>query len=130
VLAWQAPTRQGHVLPLVEARRGEVFTAAWRRRGETLAQTTAPCRKEIATLLAEAPDDTLFIGPALLVQREAFLATGRHLELAPDPDCLLSLPWLVELGLRRWERLGGEDPVSLEPDYLFEFQPTPGKARA
>jgi tRNA threonylcarbamoyladenosine biosynthesis protein TsaB len=130
VLAWQAPTRQARVFPLVEARRGEVFTACWLRQGETLAPLEEPRRAEIGVLLEELPDDAFLIGPALLSQRPSFLATERHVALAPDPDCALSLPWLIELGLRRWERQGGEDPEQLEPDYLFEFQPTPGKARA
>jgi tRNA threonylcarbamoyladenosine biosynthesis protein TsaB len=129
-LAWQAPTRAASVLPLVEARRGEVFTARWRRLGEALIAEEDPRRVAIADLLAEAPDDALLIGPALAARRADFLATGRHLALAGDADCALSLPWLVELGMRRWERQGGEDPDLLEPDYLFEFQPTPAKARA
>lgn len=130
VLAWQAPTREARVLPLIEARRGEVFTAGWRRRGESLVQEEETRRVAIAALLEEAPDDAYLLGPALVAQRAAFLATDRHLALAADADCELSLPWLVDLGLRRWERQGGEDPDLLEPDYLFDFQPTAGKARA
>ena len=87
-------------------------------------------RVAISALLEEAPDDAFLLGPALIAQRAAFLATDRHLALAADADCELSLPWLVDLGLRRWERQGGEDPDLLEPDYLFDFQPTAGKARA
>jgi len=129
VLAWQAPTRSGLVWPLMDARRGEVFTQPWRRDGATLAPLCDPRRVAVETLLAEVPEDGLLLGPTLLEQRAAFLGAS-HIQLADDPDCLLSLPWLLRLGERRWERQGGEDPDSLEPDYLFEFTPTPGKARA
>lgn len=129
-LAWQAPTRRGHVFPLMDARRGEVFSACWRREGESLIPLEETRRLPIPDLLATLPADALLLGPSLLEQRAAFLDTGHHPQLAEDPDCLLSLPWLLRLGERRWERQGGEDPDSLEPDYLFDFQPTPGKVRA
>ena len=129
VLAWQAPTRAGTVWPLMDARKGEVFTQPWRRDGATLAPLGDPRRVAVETLLAEVPEGGLLVGPTLLEQRAAFLGAS-HIQLADDPDCLLSLPWLLRLGERRWERQGGEDPDSLEPDYLFEFTPTPGKARA
>ncbi|MFA7330262.1 MAG: tRNA (adenosine(37)-N6)-threonylcarbamoyltransferase complex dimerization subunit type 1 TsaB [Candidatus Delongbacteria bacterium] len=130
VLAWQAPTRQGHVFPLMDARRGEVFSACWRRQGESLLPVDEVRRVPIPDLLASLPDDALLLGPSLLEQRAAFLDAERHPQLAEDPDCQLALPWLLRLGERRWERQGGEDPDSLEPDYLFDFQPTPGKVRA
>jgi tRNA threonylcarbamoyladenosine biosynthesis protein TsaB len=129
VLAWQAPTREGSVWPLVDARKGEVFTQPWRRNGGNLTVQGDPRRMAIDELCGEVPEGALLVGPTLLEQRPAFLAaTG--LQLADDPDCLLSLTWLLRLGERRWERQGGEDPDSLEPDYLFEFTPTPGKVRA
>jgi tRNA threonylcarbamoyl adenosine modification protein YeaZ len=130
VLAWQAPTRAGHVFPLMDARRGEVFTACWRRQAESLVPLEEPRRIPIPDLLASLPADALLLGPSLLEHREAFLDVGHHPQLAEDPDCLLSLPWLLRLGQRQWERQGGEDPDSLEPQYLFDFQPTPGKVRA
>jgi len=129
VLAWQAPLRQGLVYPVVEARRGEVFTACWRRDGETLEAVEGPRRLEISQLVEELPEGALVIGPALVAQRAAFAPKGRALHLAPDADCQLSLPWLAELALRRWREVGGADADELEPDYLFEFTPTPGKVR-
>jgi len=128
VLAWQAPLREGAVWPLVDARRGEVFTQPWLRSEAGATALGDPRRVSIEELCAGQADGALLVGPTLLEQRPAFqAASGLH--LAEDPDCLLSLTWLLRLGERRWERQGGEDPDSLEPDYLFEFTPTPGKVR-
>ncbi len=77
----------------------------------------------------DLPAGALVLGPALAAQREAFTPLVPRLSLAHDADCTLSLPWLTQLALARWSEAGGVDPDELEPDYLFDFTPTPGKAR-
>lgn len=129
VLARQAPVSHELLCPVVEARRGEVFTAVWRREAAGLDMLVAPRRVEIANLASELPAGALLIGPALSAQREAFAQAAPGLHLAPDQHCQLSLPCLAELALRRWQEVGGTEPDELEPDYLFEFTPTPGKVR-
>lgn len=129
VLAWQAPLREGLVVPVIEARKDEVHRAAWRRSGPTLVRETAPERVTVERLLAELPDDGLLIGPAVAGLREAALHGERHLSLADGPANAVSLEWLIELGRQRFEKHGGDDPATLEPDYLHAFQPTPSRGR-
>ncbi len=129
VLAWQAPVMDAPICPVVEARRGEVFTATYQRRAEGPVLLEAPRRVEIARLADEVPEGAWMIGPAVATQRDAFAIHGPRLALADDADCQLALPWLAQLALRRWAMAGGVDPDELEPDYLFDFTPTPGKAR-
>lgn len=129
VLAWQAPLQEGLVCPVVEARRGEVFTAVWQRKHGMAVALEGPRRVEHARMAEDLPKGALILGPALAAQREAFTPLAPRLSLAQDADCMLSLPWLVQLALARWGEAGGVDPDELEPDYLFDFTPTPGKAR-
>lgn len=128
-LAWQAPTREGLVVPVVEARKDEVHCGAWRRRGATLVRERAPERVAVAALLEGLPDDALLVGPAVESLRSAALHLDRHLALADGPANALSLEWLLDLGRQRFARHGGDDPATLEPDYLHAFQPTQGRGR-
>jgi tRNA threonylcarbamoyl adenosine modification protein YeaZ len=129
VLAWQAPRREGLVVPVIAARKGEVHCGRWRRRGPALLREGLPERLSVAELLAGLPDDALLIGPAVEDLRPLALHEERHLDLAEAPCNGLSLEWLLELGRQRYLHDGGDDPASLEPDYQQAFEPTAARGR-
>ena len=129
VLAWQCPVRSGRVYPVMEARRGEVYTAAYERRGPALTREGDFLRRGHAEFLADLPAGAMVCGPAVEQLREAAMRLESHVELADPPDNQLSLPWLIRLGRERFDRQDSEDVANLEPFYLQSFTPTRGRSR-
>ena len=126
VLAWQAAIADTHVRPVMPARRGEVYTAAYRASKGTIEREGDFQWLSHEDFLTTLHEDCLVLGPALNDLRDQ--AAGRC-RLAQDADCALSLSWLVELGLRRFREEGAADLNGLEPMYLQEFRPTRGRKR-
>lgn len=129
VLARQAPLLSGEVAPVMPARRGELYTARYRRQEFFSQRLTDFQRLEEAAFLGTVAEDCLVIGPAVPALRALMQHGTRTVRLADEPANALSLDWLHRLGQDRF-RLKGAEPASLlEPWYLQDFTPTPGKTR-
>ncbi|MFQ5679303.1 MAG: tRNA (adenosine(37)-N6)-threonylcarbamoyltransferase complex dimerization subunit type 1 TsaB [Gemmatimonadota bacterium] len=118
----------GGVCALVDARRGEVYAAAYRRVAppELEAGPTALPVEEL--LAALSPCDWRFVGTGARVHRERIVAAGGRVlpgHLAhPRGSALL---WLA----RRWPELGRVDaPASWEPEYVRRSGARRGTERA
>lgn len=129
VLARQAPLGNGTVIPVITARKGEVYHGSWKRDGGNLSRMADPGRCSHANLLADLPDDAFLVGPALAALRPELATLDREVATAAEQDCQISLPWLLELGRIKLQREGAAEPALLEPEYMQAFQPTTGRKR-
>jgi tRNA threonylcarbamoyl adenosine modification protein YeaZ len=123
LLALGAPA-EGVLVPLVDARRGEVWGAAWRR---TLI-AGIPCLDELAPARVLRPDEVpafandaagggplLMLGTGALRYRERLAGVGAVLA----PDAAVARPfWMALRGLALFGERGADDPASVEPVYL------------
>jgi tRNA threonylcarbamoyladenosine biosynthesis protein TsaB len=129
VLAMQAPVREGLVVPVIQARKGEVYHGAWRRHGGNLERAGDPARSETAELLEKLPVDAFLIGPALSGMQEQITALDREVAIAGPEDRELNLSWLLSLGNEKARRESAVDVATLEPEYMQAFRPTKGRSR-
>jgi tRNA threonylcarbamoyl adenosine modification protein YeaZ len=129
VLARQAPLLSGEVAAVMPARRGELYTARYRRQDFFCQRLTDFQRFTEQQFLDSVPEDCLVLGPAVGGLRALARGASRPVFLADDPANSLSLDWLNRLGQDRFRLKGGEDATLLEPWYLQDFTPTPGKTR-
>ena len=116
-LAEEAPAGEGPVVAALDARRGEVYAAAFDAPGGDPRSWLPEGVYRVAALAAalRAPCCVVGEGAALVVGavRAAF-GTGVSLH----PDCAPSAASVGRLGLRMLASGGGEDPASLVPRYL------------
>jgi len=69
-LAWQAGNVDGHIVPVIDARRGEIYAAVFRRDGEELVEVTSPAVLQPAEWLRSLQDThTVFCGAGVEAHR-------------------------------------------------------------
>lgn len=116
----------GPVAPVIDARRGEIFTAIYdvtRVRGRPAARPLTAERviapAGFGALVAEARADrpVRLAGDGAQRYREQLAAHG---ELLPASASAVSAYWMAVIGLERFLESGGDDPAGLEPVYLRE----------
>jgi len=122
-LALCAPA-EGVMVPLMDARRGEVWGAVYRRslvagvpRVEELAAARVLGPDEVPGLAGEAAggDPVLLLGSGALRYRERLGGLGAVL----PPDAAVVRPfWMAIAAWGRFEERGADDPATAEPVYL------------
>lgn len=129
-LVWQAldggllPEGCAHIVPMVDARRMEVYSGIFDTCGKQLTQTSATIVDEstFAGILAEGP--ALFIGDGALKCKEVIADPGAfYHETCPRASAMLH-PALEAFRAGQFE-----DTAYFEPFYLKEFITTTSKKR-
>ncbi len=122
VLAAQAiaaglPEGCRYIMPMIDARRMEVYTATYSAAGERLTEV-AP----VVVETPEAPGNVLFIGDGVEKCREILSGEGRWFrQECPTAEAMLK-PALEEFSAGRFR-----DTAYFEPFYLKDFVATVGK---
>lgn len=119
-LACQFPPFEGTVCPLLDARKGQVYTALYAcGKGENWEQTRPACVIDPAVWLKRLELPCLFVGDGLHVYRpliEAVFNGGARLapaNLNTPNACVVG--WI---GMEDLERGNGVDVAQLSPDYI------------
>lgn len=114
----------GPVAPVIDARRGEIFTAIYEVTLECGRPTARPLTDErviapsgFAALVAEARLDrpVQLAGNGAQRYRDQLAAGGA---LLPGRSSAASAYWMAVTGLERFVESGGDDPATVEPVYL------------
>lgn len=123
VWAWQSGERTRPVVPIVDARREEVFFAVYDVGADSLSRRGEFRRLPIAELGDALPDNALLCGCDALTLRDSLRAVlgpacTFHEPAPPGPQ-----PWsLLALGARRLAAGDLADAADCEPLYLRTFQ--------
>jgi tRNA threonylcarbamoyladenosine biosynthesis protein TsaB len=120
-LAYNLPFTPYHICPLLDARKGQIYTALYKnRRGELLEQLT-PYQVLSPAALIEAipPQETVFLGDGVEVCRELIAQRlGERALFAPLHLSFLRGTTVAELGLERIRQGQADDISSLVPIYV------------
>lgn len=83
-LAYNVVSYKGIIVPIMDARRGEVYTATYRSDGESL-EEIAPMRAIPLSVLLEELEEAIFVGDGVEVHKEAILSKlGAGAHFAPS----------------------------------------------
>ncbi|MFH1830815.1 MAG: tRNA (adenosine(37)-N6)-threonylcarbamoyltransferase complex dimerization subunit type 1 TsaB [Pseudomonadota bacterium] len=113
----------GTVIPLIDARRSEIYAAAWQVDSEgnmkqKLEELVAP-PDQIVKLLSEIKGDFLLVGDGALAYSDYLCKGLKH--RAHIAEGAQVMPQAVNLALLSWKRLvkgRGDDVASLVPNYI------------
>jgi tRNA threonylcarbamoyladenosine biosynthesis protein TsaB len=119
-IAARAPRAADPIVALVDARRGEVYAASFRREGEDLVPGDLPeglyAPQELASRL---PPRAALLGDGVAVCADALRAAlGPRLRLLPPARGRPRAREVGLLGLRQLARGRGVDPADLVPRYV------------
>lgn len=120
VLAAMALERNSVIVPMIDARRMEVYTANYNAEGMRVSEIEARVIEDGA--YAEMPENTVFIGDGALKCREA-IGKGIFVEAYPDAA---SMGLLAE---KEYAAGNFRDVAYFEPFYLKEFVATTSKKK-
>jgi len=119
-LAVRAGRNPRLVCPVVDARRGETFVAAyrWRRGAELPKQAITPAVMPIQDFVARLRGPCLFLGDGALRYRAQIESAMPDAAFAPAHRILPSAEEVAWLGCRRLARGEADDPAQIEPVYI------------
>ncbi len=122
IWAYQAGHYSGKIVPIIDARRGEVFTAQYQWQNNSLKETVAP-----TLLLLEQLPQWLPEGPVLLTGRDALsLLPNLQPHLSQQVDYrsapFIQLWALAELGIQAYIHKEWENIKTIEPMYMRAFK--------
>jgi tRNA threonylcarbamoyladenosine biosynthesis protein TsaB len=118
-LAWgHAPTEK-LLCPVVDARRGEVYAAGYRKEKEKLTQELAERVCTIEQLVSEIQEEAIFMGNgALRYQTELQEALGARCVWARPEYFFPSPEVAARLAYEKYQAGKRDDPLTLEPFYV------------
>lgn len=122
-LAYGAGPRAGLVCPLLDARRGRVYTALYRWEGDGLREVEAPRLVDAADWFAGLHGrDVLFTGDGVAVHGPAAVVPGARASFALPFAAGVRPAAVAAVGFRRLAQGLGGGPESLAPLYLGAAQ--------
>ncbi len=122
IWAYQAGPRSGIIVPIIDARRGEIFVAQYRWQAGQLEEVVSPTLLPIEQLPRWLPE-----GPILLTGSDAGNII-ESAELALPPGVVyqsapyLQLWALARLGIQAFEQNTWVDVATVEPIYMRAFK--------
>ena len=120
-LAAQLPPTTAQICPLVDARKGEVYTALYKQGGNGKVEQLTPYQVLSPSRLLEelSLQETVFVGDGVEVFGEFIVARlGDNALFAPPHLRLLRGTTVAGLGLQRLVHGEGDDVASLAPIYV------------
>lgn len=125
-LVWQAGDRTDykHIIPMIDARRMEVYTAVFAPDGKQLTDTEAKIidADSFSDLLEEGP--VLFIGDAAEKCSKVILHPNAHFEQCCPKASSMLIPAMAEYKEKRFK-----DVAYFEPFYLKDFVATTSRKK-
>ncbi|MCG8473271.1 MAG: tRNA (adenosine(37)-N6)-threonylcarbamoyltransferase complex dimerization subunit type 1 TsaB [Desulfobacterales bacterium] len=117
-LAFGARNCHVHVLPMLDARKGEVYSGLYASDGNGVAEVETPQAISPEGLLQKIAEPVLCIGSGASVYRETIVETLGDLAAFSSDHEVLRPSVVAELGLRCFASGEAVDPAGLVPIYL------------
>lgn len=119
-MARTAPGSGGIVAPVLDARWGQMYAAAFERSAEGVRRLTEDLVGTVGEVVARIPRGALFFGPGAGVFRETIETRGTL--WAPGPWDRVAAHEVARIGAERFRAAGPDDPSTLHPIYLRPTQ--------
>ena len=118
-LAWQCEARAHLVCAILDARKGEVYSATYRFRGETLAQIRCQAATTPVAAVENIKEPCAFIGSgAQLYREEITKILGDNARFAPEDQHHIRASSVGFLSLQRFQTRDTSEIASLVPQYI------------
>jgi len=115
-MAENAPPEQKSVLTILDAKRGQLYAAAYERRSGRLHRTLDPAVMMPAEARDVLPWPVYVMGDALLTREGEFVPPGYH--AAPKEQWQIRASTVARLGLAAFRGGRSDEPIGLQPIYL------------
>jgi tRNA threonylcarbamoyladenosine biosynthesis protein TsaB len=120
-LAWQSAVRDGLIAPVINAFRGEVYAALYRKEGETVTLVCAPqsVLPEVwRQTLLDLKEPVILTGNGARLYASVWEASGARTEIPPHPIDGLRASVVAWLGRQRLIQGQGDDLYQMKPQYI------------
>ena len=120
-MAYCLPCSDIPVCPMMDARRGEVYTGLYSTRGGIPEELTAPqaLKAKVFASALSGHKEIIFLGQGALVYRNEIAEAFNGKAIYPPPHLMVPSPASVaSLGLKLFEEGNLPEPITLVPGYL------------
>ena len=118
-LAWQCEDRSHLICAILDARKGEVYSATYRFRGNTLTQTRCQAATIPVAAVKRIKEPCVFIGSGAQLYRGDIIKTiGDYAHFAPKDQHHIRASSVGFLSLQRFQTRDTNEVSSLVPQYI------------
>lgn len=118
-LAWQCEDRSHLICAILDARKGEVYSATYRFRGENLTQTRCQAATPPVAAVESIKEPCVFIGGgAQLYRGDIIKIVGDYAYFAPEDQHHIRASSVGFLSLQRFQTRDTSEVSSLVPQYI------------
>lgn len=119
VLAWQCADRSYLICPLLDARKGEVYSATYRYDNDTLTQKSPENAGAPEAVVEKIKEPCVFIGSgAQLYRRNISAILGDQAHFAPESQNIIRASSVAFLSMERFETHDTDEIRGLAPHYI------------
>ncbi len=119
VLAWQCADRSYLICPLLDARKGEVYSATYRFNNDTLTPKSPEIASAPEAAIQKIKEPCVFIGSgAQLYRRNISTVLGDLAYFAPESQNIIRASSVAFLSMERFETRDTVEAADLVPHYI------------
>lgn len=118
VLVRNAPVEARHVIIVLDAKRGQVFTARFEREGDQWIEREPAHLDRLVDMIARAPRPVYLIGEGLPYHRQAVPDNDPQVIVTPPEQWRARATMTAEVGMMLARQGHYADPLTLAPIYI------------
>ncbi len=115
------------IYPVMDASRGQVYTATYRYSNNLLQQISPEKVVDPDKILLDSEDEMIFVGEGAIKYREIFMQKAKNARIAPAMEQFIRASAVGILGREKFLRNELLDPLTFTPVYLRAADAKPGK---
>jgi len=118
-LAMNADVEKETVVPVIDAKRGQVYSAIYKRKNGGIFKTSGYLLLTIDTLMKKIKSPAVFLGDGISLYKEKIHRLGRNAIFLDEEYWYPKAGSLIKLGLKNIKRQRKQDLGKLKPLYIY-----------
>ena len=118
-LAMNAAVEKATVVPVIDAKRGQVYSAIYKRKNGGISRTSGYLLLTIDTLMKKIKSPAVFLGDGINLYKEKICRLGRNAIFLDEEYWYPKASSLIKLGLKNLKRHRKQDLGRLKPLYIY-----------
>jgi tRNA threonylcarbamoyladenosine biosynthesis protein TsaB len=117
VLVENAPREAQHVIVVLDAKRDQIFTARFERRGDEWIERVSPRLSSLTEMISDSPRPVYLLGEGI-PYHDKFIPNDAEIVVTPQETWVAQAKVVAKLGMMMASRGDFADPLKLTPIYI------------
>ena len=118
-MAFNADTDEALIVPIIDAKRGQIYSAVYRKVKGRIIKQTGYLLMDVARLMKKIKGPAVFLGDGISLYRQDIERANKEAVFLGEENWYPKADNLIRLGIKRIKRYKRPDLGKLEPIYLY-----------